>query len=108
MGKAPVVAKIGREVGWEAVWDAALSGGGDDGCSIRRMQQIVGALCHHCLGDPSTCACLSLKSHSPEETLRQFELSDCFCLFLCICFFTSYTCCNVPPLGLFELLTFDF
>ena len=70
-----MVAKIEREVGWEAVWDAALSGGVR---SIRRVQQIVGALCHRCLGDLSTCP--SSKSHLAEETLRQFELSDFQCL----------------------------
>ena len=74
-GKAPVVAKIGRKVGWEAVWDVVLSG---EVCSIRRVQQIVGALYHRCLGDPSTCP--SSKSHLPEETMRQFELSDFQCL----------------------------
>ena len=49
LDKAPLVAKIVQEVGWEVVWDAALSRGG---WSIRRMQLLVKALCHHCPDDP--------------------------------------------------------
>jgi len=32
--KVPLVAKIAQEVGWEVVWDAAISRGV---CSIRRL-----------------------------------------------------------------------
>ena len=46
---APLVAMIGQKGGWEVVWDAALSRGGQ---SIRRLQLLVKALCHHCTDDP--------------------------------------------------------
>ena len=69
--KAPLVAKIAQEVGWEVVWDAALSRGG---CAIRRLQLFVKALHHHCPDDP--LACLYVDGHLSGETLRQLSHSN--------------------------------
>ena len=46
------MAKIAQEVGWEVVWDAALSRGGQ---STRRLQLLVKTLCHNCTDDPLAC-----------------------------------------------------
>ena len=69
--KAPLVAKIAQEVGWEVVWDAALSRGG---CAIRRLQLYVKALRHNCPDDP--LACLYVDGHLSGETLRQLSHSN--------------------------------
>ena len=74
--KAPLVAKIAQEVRWEVVWDAALGRGGR---SIRRMQLLVKALCHHCPDDP--LACPYADGHLSGETLRQLEHSNFQILF---------------------------
>ena len=74
--KAPLVAKIAQEVGWEVVWDAALSRGGR---SIKRLQLLVMALCHHCPDDP--LACPYADGHLSGETLRQLEHSNFQILF---------------------------
>ena len=100
--KAPMVAKIGKEVGWEVGWDAALCGGVR---AIRRMQKIVVALCHHCPDGPSP---LSLCEWPPVrgdyETFRTIKLPNSisvvsfylFCAsvyFLCLCsIFVTFPC----------------
>ena len=70
------MAKIAQEVGWEVVWDAALSRGR---WSIRRLQLLVKALSHHCPDDP--LACPYVDGHLSGETLRQLEHSNYQILF---------------------------
>ena len=86
MDKVPLVAKITQEVGWEVVWDAALSKGVR---STRRLQLFVKALCHHCPDDPS--ACPYVNSHLPGKALRQLEHSN-FQTFSNVNF---YLCCHL-------------
>ena len=86
--KAPLVAKIAQEVGWEVVWDAALSRGGQ---SIRRMQLLVKA----CPDDPLACPYVDGHDHLCGETLRQLEHSNFQLLFSVVCIlYVSLGLCN--------------
>ena len=68
-----MVAKIGKEVGWEVVWDTALCGGVR---SIRRMQKIVVALCHYCPDGPSPCHFANGHLSEETETVRTIKLPN--------------------------------
>ena len=60
-GKARMVAEVAKGIGWEKLWDAALTTevAGGEGASY---------VCHQCFGDGSNCSCEHQKV--PEDLLN--------------------------------------